>query len=133
MSSGRDIHSQEYHVNSEQEFRKRHEYLHESYASTPFQPALPGLGLLPSHTPARDLTHNWIDVESTLLGIGSNDLVHPSRSQPTLPEYKKMPTLNMVDPAPLFLPGKTDKPEPNQRLRYYLGGQTIQPRWEHSR
>ena len=127
MASGRDIHSPEYHSKSMQEFRKRKEYLHAKQGTTP---ALAGVGLLPSHTPACHLAHNWIDIESTLLGIGSNDCIQPKRRLPTLPDYKKVPILNIVEPSPLILLSSEPKPLPNQRMRYYLGGQTIQPRYE---
>lgn len=125
MSSGRDIHSPEYHQKQQDEFRKTNQYFQEPV----IQPAHPGLGLLPSHTPACGLAHNWIDIESTLLGIGANDLVNPSRSLAAIPDIKKVPILNMVDRAPLVL-AKTQKPLKQQRLRYYLGGQSIPPRYE---
>lgn len=126
MASARDHHSVEFYNKEEQEFRRFREYQNVGHPATP---ALAGLGLLPGKTPARDLAHNWIDVESTLLGIGANDLVNPLRSRPSVPDSKGLPVLNLIKAETLEMPEQA-LPLQNQRLRYYLGGETIQPRYE---
>ena len=104
MASGRDIHSLEYYGKEEQEFKRFHTFQHYTETATPVKPALAGLGLLPGKTTARDLTHNWVDVESHLCGIGANDRVHPERSRPIAPASKQLPVLNMVKSADVILP-----------------------------
>jgi len=129
MSSARDIYSLEYHKKTEEESRKINKYLHDSRYGTPATPAIAGLGLLPSHIPSRDLDNNWVDVESRLRGIGTNDWINTERRLPVEPNSKNLPCLNIVSSKPLVLP-KGQKQLKDQRLRYYLGGQTIIPRYE---
>ena len=44
------------------------------------------------YMPADNFTHNSIDVESTLFGIGSSNL--EEKNSPAIPQFKKMPTIS---------------------------------------
>lgn len=73
---------------------------------------LPGNGLAGSWMPRTELSHNPIEIESFLYGIGSTNLVDP-KSDPS-PQLKSVDTLSVADRLPLIMP----KPlfiEPNQR------------------
>lgn len=127
MASARDIHSTEYHSNEQQAFRKWNQYQQYEHAVTPVRPAQSGIGLLPAHIPARDLTHNWVDIESHLRGIGANDVYR--QEGPARPDSKNIPVLNLVSPAPIMMQKQIPQLK-DQRMRYLLGGQTIAPRYE---
>ena len=71
-----------------------------------------GNGLIGGWMPRTELSHNPIDIESSLYGIGSTNLVEPKSE--TVPYIKKVDSLNIADRLELLLP----KPlyiEPNQR------------------
>jgi len=58
-----------------------------------YQSALPGDGLMPNRTGSMELAKNFVDIETHLLGISSNNLVNPL---PALnPSLYTLPTLNM--------------------------------------
>jgi hypothetical protein len=71
-----------------------------------------GDGLLGGWMPRTQLSYNPIDIESSLYGIGSTNLVEPKPE--TIPYLKPIHSLSIADRVPLFLP-KTLYVEPNQR------------------
>lgn len=130
MASARDIHSTEYHFNEQQAFRKWNQYHSYEHASTPLRPAQSGVGLLPAHIPARDLAHNWIDIESSLRGIGANDVIEMGRQVPVTPHSKNIPVLNLIQTAPVMM-HHSEPPLTRQRIRYFHGGgESIVPRYK---
>lgn len=69
---------------------------------TPYQKTLPGNGLLQGKVASRDLANNYTDIESTLFGIGSTNLVQPLPS--VVPDIHPLPSLNIIDKIPMIVP-----------------------------
>jgi hypothetical protein len=77
----------------------RYEY---GYAGKAFCPALPCVGINPSHMAREVLSYNSVDIESSLKGINSTNLVSP---QPLVePELKTLPSISYFDRMPLIMP-----------------------------
>ena len=66
-----------------------------------YDPALPALYRI-SHMPADNLSNNPIDIESSLFGIGSNNLVNPAPK--VVPSLKSLPTVSFFDRQKVILP-----------------------------
>jgi hypothetical protein len=68
----------------------------------------PGDGLLSGRCPGTILSHNSIDIESELFGVGSTNLVHKKKK--TEPNFKNLKSLSVYDkpmiiiPVPLVVP-----------------------------
>ena len=56
----------------------------------------------PSKLPADNLAKNYVDIETYLLGIGSNDLVQ--KRQEVRPEFIKQPTIQFFDQETCIIP-----------------------------
>ncbi len=77
-------------------------YEHSSNGNA-FEPLLPGDGLLGARIAHTNLSHNAVDVESFLYGIGSTNLVQPQ--DPVSLQSKNLRTLEIVDRRlPVFIP-----------------------------
>jgi hypothetical protein len=63
---------------------------------------LPGNGLLQGSVPSRDLANNYTDIESTLFGIGSTNLVQPLPI--VVPDINSYRSLNIIDKTPMVVP-----------------------------
>jgi hypothetical protein len=63
---------------------------------------LPGNGLNPAQIPWNKLSKNSADIESFLFGINSTNLVKPQG--PLTPELTCLPSANIYENAPVFLP-----------------------------
>lgn len=61
---------------------------------------LPGNGLLGQECPANLLAHNAIDIESSLRGIGSTNLVSPQ--SPVQPEMYNLKSLDICERNPVI-------------------------------
>lgn len=72
------------------------------YSRHNYDPKLPGLGLMPAQINGKDISHNYVNIESQLFGIGANDLENP-RPQQT-PDYKHMNEVAMVEQEDIILP-----------------------------
>jgi hypothetical protein len=67
-----------------------------------YNPAIPCVGITPSHMPWDTLSTNPVEIENALFGINSNNLVNP---QPTvIPQFKKIPERAFFERLPLILP-----------------------------
>jgi hypothetical protein len=77
------------------------DYAHSSYGA-PYRPAIPCLGITPSHMSRDTLSYNSIDIESYLRGTGSTNLVNPQG--PIVPEFKKVDNVSFFERIPLFIP-----------------------------
>lgn len=65
-------------------------------------PAMPCLGITPSHMPRETLSSNPIDIESCLFGINSSNLV---KQQPAVkPQLKTLPMKSYFEKTPLIMP-----------------------------
>jgi hypothetical protein len=65
-------------------------------------PAFPELSR-PSYMPPDNVCKNFVDVESQLLGINSNNLVNPNK-QPVKPEIKNLPLISFFDREKVIMP-----------------------------
>jgi hypothetical protein len=63
------------------------------------------------------LSNNYCDIESSLRGIGSTNLVNPM--QAIQPDIKQLKSLSIIDKLPVVLPSSWVC-EPNQRQRFLL-------------
>lgn len=77
-----------------------------------YNPKYPGFGFTPTQIPGRDLSHNYVTIESQLWGIGANDLENPRQQQ--VPDFKKMPEWILTEKQEVVLP-KPIVIEKNQR------------------
>ena len=59
--------------------------------------------LRPSYMPPDNVCKNFIDVESQLLGINSNNLVNPNK-EPVKPEIKNLPLISFFDREKVIMP-----------------------------
>ena len=82
------------------------------YAGRAYCPALPCVGITPSHMAREVFSFNSVDIESALKGINSTNLVDPQ--SPVVPELKTLPSISYFDRMPLIMP-KEFKLLENQR------------------
>lgn len=87
------------------------DYKHSTYGHA-YDPAIPCVGYMPSHMPRNTLSHNPVEIESSLFGINSNNLVNPQ--PPPRPELKTVPMKAFFQRTPLIMP-KPLVMENNQR------------------
>lgn len=67
-----------------------------------YKVAMPCLGITPSHMPRNTLSSNPVDIESSLFGINSTNLVNP---QPDVkPQLKNIATRSFFEKTPLIMP-----------------------------
>ena len=72
-------------------------------SGTAFTPALPEAGGVPSDRMSRDnLAYNPIDIENSLFGIGSSNLVNPQKK--LSPHFKYLPTISFFERNKLIMP-----------------------------
>ena len=64
--------------------------------------AYPCVGVNVGHMPLKNLSHNGVDVESSLLGISSTNLVNPQ--QPVHAQPKHMPNIHFFERIQPVLP-----------------------------
>ena len=89
-------------------------YKHGAFGSA-YNNAQPCLGFNASHMPWTALSHNPVEIESSLFGINANNLVNP---QPKVePQLKSLPMKNYFDRQELIMPeklvvSKTQRPFP---------------------
>ena len=72
-----------------------------------YSPAIPSIGYTPSHINPSALSNNHVDIESSLFGINSTNLVEPAK--PVIPELNKLPMIDffnrmaVIMPQPLYM------------------------------
>lgn len=66
--------------------------------------AIPTLGITPSHMPWNTLSSNPVDIESSLFGINSTNLVE--NKLPVQPELKNVPMVAFFDIQSVIMPEK---------------------------
>jgi hypothetical protein len=64
--------------------------------------AIPSLGIMPSHMPLNTLSHNPVDIETYLRGIGSTNLVNAQKE--IVPDFKNIDSINFFDRIPMIMP-----------------------------
>ena len=67
-----------------------------------YQNAIPCMGITPSHMPREAFSKNSVEIESSLFGINSTNLVNPQ--QPIVPELIKLPEVSYFKKIPMFIP-----------------------------
>ena len=96
MASTRDINSKGNYCLEQRELRQTQNNL--SYYNGPnghaAHPAYPQ-SYRQGYMPADNFSFNPTDIESSLFGIGSTNLVDPKA--PTTPQFKTLPTINFYD------------------------------------
>lgn len=93
----------------------RHSNIMNITKQTPEIKVFPGNGLLHGKVASRDLANNYVDIESTLFGIGSTNLVQPL--PPVTPEINFQPSLNIIRKIPMIIPAPIYV-DTNQRANY---------------
>ena len=77
-------------------------YLHSS-SGRPFQECIPSVGYTPSHMCRNSLSNNPIDIESSLYGISSSNLVNPCN--PVNPSLRNLEFKDYFDrPQSVIMP-----------------------------
>ena len=89
-------------------------YLSYSNYGVPLQNYHPGDGLLGASTCRNVLAHNACDIESTLFGIGANNLVTPLK--PAEPQLKTLKSLSIMDKTPLIMPKPLEVSDKNRPM-----------------
>jgi hypothetical protein len=81
-----------------------------SQSGRAYDPAIPTLGYTPSHMNRENFSKNSIDIESSLFGINSTNLVNPAAPvQPELKCVKEVEffkTLTTIMPLPMVMEAK---------------------------
>jgi hypothetical protein len=89
-------------------------YLENPLYGAPAQSYLPGHGLLGSKIASSHLSSNACDIESSLFGIGSTNLVQPLPN--IVPQIHKLKSLSIADKPVLILPKPLDISQHNRPL-----------------
>ena len=67
-----------------------------------YNPAMPCVGIIPTNLSRDVYSKNYIDIESSLLGINSTNLVNPQ--VPLVPEWKQIKSVKFFDRIPVIMP-----------------------------
>lgn len=67
-----------------------------------FDPAIPCIGITPSHMPWNTLSSNPVAIESALFGINSTNLVDPQA--PVVPDLKTIKECQFFERMPVIMP-----------------------------
>ena len=73
-----------------------------SQMGSAYHNALPCLGITPSHMPREAFSKNSVQIESSLFGINSTNLVNPDR--PIVPELIKLPDVSYFKRIQTIMP-----------------------------
>jgi len=83
--------------------RQYNAYTHSQWGSA-VHTAIPCLGITPSHMPWNTLSSNPVEIESSLFGINSTNLVDPQ--PPVQPQLKNVPMVPFFETTPVIMPEK---------------------------
>jgi len=122
MASTRDINAPGNYMMEQDAMKK--ERVNILYPHAPsghaFTTQLPGTGLLPARVGSAQLSRNYVDIESRLYGISSNNLVEPL---PDLtPDIFSLESLDIHERIPLVRPPRFEMAK-EQRLRLFHSDQ----------
>ena len=73
-----------------------------SQAGRAYNTSIPCLGIMPSHMPREAFSCNSVEIESSLLGINSTNLVNPQT--PIKPSLKQLPEKSFFERLPMYMP-----------------------------
>ena len=104
MASTRNNNTPENYRLQQMSYKRSYNWIDYQYSSygPAYQPAIPCLGITPSHMSRDTLSCNAVDIESYLRGTGSTNLVDPQ--PPVVPEFKKVQNVSFFERIPLFIP-----------------------------
>ncbi len=104
MASTRNKNSNGDYILQQKSMKSHHDYgmYNNSQYGAAYNPAIPTLGITPSKMPASTFTSNSVDVESTLFGINSTNLVNPQ--PPATPFYNAIQYQSFFDTLPTIMP-----------------------------
>lgn len=111
MASTRNKNDTGNYALEQRRFHLARQHIHAPYGMS-YYTAFSALGANPSHLPRDALSHNPVEIESKLLGIGSTNMVTPASI--VHPRIKTLPIEKWFDRVPIVLP-KPLITEPNQR------------------
>lgn len=81
--------------------RQYTDYKNSQYGAA-YDPAIPCIGITPSHMPMDTLSNNPVEIESALWGINSTNLVDPQ--EPVKPQLKTVPMKAFFETTPMIMP-----------------------------
>jgi hypothetical protein len=67
-----------------------------------YSPAIPCMGIIPSHMPREAFSRNSVDIESALFGINSTNLVETQK--PVVPQITRLPEVSFFGRMQLIMP-----------------------------
>ena len=102
MSSTRNKNTKEDYNLEKNKNGRYNDYQDYKYSRKNYDPKYPGFGFTPTQISGKDLSYNYVNIESQLWGIGANDLENP-RPQQT-PDYKHMNEVATIEQEDVILP-----------------------------
>ncbi len=104
MTSTRNINTRSDYCLQQRQFKLANDYeLYKNSSYGPaFEPAIPCVGYTPSHMARNTLSNNPIEIESSLFGINSTNLVQPQK--PVKPQLKTVPMKQFFQRTPMIMP-----------------------------
>ena len=81
---------------------KNYQLYENSSNGSPYNPAIPSLGYMPSHMNSNVFSQNSVEIESSLFGINSTNLVE--QQKPIIPELKNIQFKSYFETLPLIMP-----------------------------
>ena len=120
MASTRNNNTPSDYCLQQRSIKNSRNYLDYTFAANgrAYKNALPEFGITPSHMPREAFSNNSVDIETSLFGIGSTNLVNPQA--PITPNLKLLPEVSYFDrlqtimPEPLVIE-KNQRPFPVPR------------------
>mgnify|MGYP006428061653 FL=1 len=106
MASTRNKNTQADYNIRQAAYNKSREWVDYQYSSNgkAFDTALPSIGFNPSHMPRSAFSQNPTDIETSLFGINSTNLVESSPN--IIPRFKNIPIKHYFETTPLIMPEK---------------------------
>ena len=104
MASTRNINTPGDYCHQQKEIDRSRDYTMyvNSQVGQAYHTAVPCVGITPSHMPRDAFSYNPVEIETTLFGINSTNLVHPTT--PATPELKQLQFVPFFDRQQVILP-----------------------------
>jgi len=101
MASTRNKNTKSDYCLEQKQNRVANEYTMNSMKRFSNNNSMPEFGIFVSHMPNTVMSRNAVDIESSLRGIGSTNLVNPKPA--TKAQLKKLPELSFYEKMPLIM------------------------------
>lgn len=102
MSSTRNKNTKEDYNLEKNKNGRYNDYQDYKYSRKNYDPKCPGFGFTPTQIPGKDLSYNYVNIESQLWGIGANDLENPRPVEK--PDFKNMNEWNITEKEEVIMP-----------------------------